>query len=539
MKKRLSKVRSAEGPPMGKAMQLRFRLLRAHVIFSILTALLVAGVTFFYLQGKLVDNSKMKLILALESRELLIEKVLESGRSAVQVLCGRTNLCRCACEMLNGTQSGEAGRAELESLLWDSLNSDRDILYAAVLSADGRILAEAGTRSEREPGPLLPESASEILVGIPLFEGPTPRLSFSALLICPPNQPRPGLMVTFQVPALLEAVYGSTNLGRTCETLLGTSRGEELLLFSPPRLRLEEREEDEKADWDGARPLAMAVAGESRLISTRDYRGADVLAAFQPIAGTDWGLVVKMDRDEIREPVIRAALLILATTAVLVTLSLVLALKKLGPIADFLVLWNRELEDKVKTRTRELRDSEETYRLLTESFTDGALIVQDGRIMYANPAFTGLLGVPDKAYQGAPLSEWLAGGQAPLLKHRDQMREQGMNPEPRFNLKLVDQRGKTVPVEVVEKRITYRDHDAFHLSVRDLGAIKRLHMYESVLPTCCVCKAIRDDSDTERGKGAWVPLEIYLKRHADTRMSHTYCPLCEDEVLRTHKLSRS
>jgi glucose-6-phosphate-specific signal transduction histidine kinase len=52
--------------------------------------------------------------------------------------------------------------------------------------------------------------------------------------------------------------------------------------------------------------------------------------------------------------------------------------------------------------------------------------------------------------------------------------------------------------------------------------IKTLH---GILPTCVVCKKIRDDA------GAWKQMEIYIKEHSEAEFSHGYCPECAIKAL--------
>src|SRR2546426_1644714 len=51
-----------------------------------------------------------------------------------------------------------------------------------------------------------------------------------------------------------------------------------------------------------------------------------------------------------------------------------------------------------------LRESEERYRRLVEGMGDGVFIVQDDRLIYANPALARLLGVEREALAGVPVS---------------------------------------------------------------------------------------------------------------------------------------
>jgi glucose-6-phosphate-specific signal transduction histidine kinase len=52
--------------------------------------------------------------------------------------------------------------------------------------------------------------------------------------------------------------------------------------------------------------------------------------------------------------------------------------------------------------------------------------------------------------------------------------------------------------------------------------IKTLH---GILPTCVVCKKIRDDT------GAWKQMEMYIKEHSEAEFSHGYCPECAKKAL--------
>jgi len=43
---------------------------------------------------------------------------------------------------------------------------------------------------------------------------------------------------------------------------------------------------------------------------------------------------------------------------------------------------------------------------------------------------------------------------------------------------------------------------------------------EGILPTCSVCKKIRDKNNQ------WVPIESYIHQHTEADFSHSYCPDC-------------
>ena len=50
--------------------------------------------------------------------------------------------------------------------------------------------------------------------------------------------------------------------------------------------------------------------------------------------------------------------------------------------------------------------------------------------------------------------------------------------------------------------------------------------HENILPVCCVCKKIRDDSGKKPGTGKWVDLETYIFNNSAMDVTSSYCPEC-------------
>jgi len=55
---------------------------------------------------------------------------------------------------------------------------------------------------------------------------------------------------------------------------------------------------------------------------------------------------------------------------------------------------------------------------------------------------------------------------------------------------------------------------------------RKIKFYETILPVCCVCKKIRDDSGKEPGTGEWYNVDEFLHKKAGIMASHGYCPEC-------------
>ncbi len=124
-----------------------------------------------------------------------------------------------------------------------------------------------------------------------------------------------------------------------------------------------------------AEPMQRALAGQSGIMTGLDYRGVEVLAAYEPISFLDLGLVAKMDTSEIRAPFIKAGLIAFGITLLLIFIASRLFIRVSRPIEDI------------------IDQQAETFRTLAET-TREAIVLSDtqGRIQFVNPATERLFG---------------------------------------------------------------------------------------------------------------------------------------------------
>jgi DNA-binding NtrC family response regulator len=64
-----------------------------------------------------------------------------------------------------------------------------------------------------------------------------------------------------------------------------------------------------------------------------------------------------------------------------------------------------------------------------------------------------------------------------------------------------------------------------------LELARRITLYQKILPMCCVCKKIRDDTGREPGQGPWVPVEQFIHEQAQLDITSSYCPECAQRTL--------
>ncbi|WP_163340873.1 GAF domain-containing protein [Desulfopila sp. IMCC35008] len=61
--------------------------------------------------------------------------------------------------------------------------------------------------------------------------------------------------------------------------------------------------------------------------------------------------------------------------------------------------------------------------------------------------------------------------------------------------------------------------------------IAEIKILRGIVPICCVCGLIRDDTGVEHGKGGWLKADKFVIEKTDAHVSHTYCPICYEKAM--------
>jgi YesN/AraC family two-component response regulator len=60
---------------------------------------------------------------------------------------------------------------------------------------------------------------------------------------------------------------------------------------------------------------------------------------------------------------------------------------------------------------------------------------------------------------------------------------------------------------------------------------RKINLYQKILPMCCVCKKIRDDSGRQPGTGDWIAIEKFIHEQANLDITSSYCPNCAKKTM--------
>ncbi|MDP8205264.1 MAG: PAS domain S-box protein [Candidatus Electryonea clarkiae] len=175
---------------------------------------------------------------------------------------------------------------------------------------------------------------------------------------------------------IIEAHDKFDGFGKTGEFTMAQHKGEEInFLLRHRHKELRFPLDNISFDSQLAEPMRLALSGKSGTIIGLDYRGEKVLAAYEPVAVMDLGIVAKMDLKEVRAPYIKAGI-----TAIVVSIFLIF----FGAILFFRV---------TNPMIRNLAASEARLRRLFESRMTGVLFWNaTGDITDANDLFLEMVG---------------------------------------------------------------------------------------------------------------------------------------------------
>ncbi len=62
-------------------------------------------------------------------------------------------------------------------------------------------------------------------------------------------------------------------------------------------------------------------------------------------------------------------------------------------------------------------------------------------------------------------------------------------------------------------------------------ALRKVTVYEQLIPVCCQCGEIRDDRGVEPGTGPWMRSDVFLQKRSTARVTHSYCPKCFEAAM--------
>lgn len=197
------------------------------------------------------------------------------------------------------------------------------------------------------------------------------------------------------------------------------------------------------------------------------------------------------------------------------------------------ILMAKELSD------ARLAESEEKYRTLVEKASEAILIIQDGKLVFANKRVFQFLKLEEQEIIGKPFIEAIHPDDREKAREQYKKRISGELASSAYDLRMINpETGEPVWVYVSSSRIIWKDEPAILTMLTNIDERKRLEeerermiaqlqqavaevkTLTGLLPICASCKKIRDDN------GYWQQVEYYIGQRTGAEFSHGICPEC-------------
>ena len=163
--------------------------------------------------------------------------------------------------------------------------------------------------------------------------------------------------------------------GESGEFVLAQREGDQIVFILSRRHLQSETPRPVPFAGKWAEPMRRALSGESGILTGIDYRGSQVLAAYEPISILDLGLVGKIDAREIRQPFIHIAFIAISAALLVIFFA-----------SRIFFRISRPIEQAIDQQA-------ETFQTLAETSHEGIVLANtDGIIQFVNPALERLFG---------------------------------------------------------------------------------------------------------------------------------------------------
>lgn len=415
-------------------MDLRTKLVFTLVALSLLGMLALGALAYGSVAEPLNRRTLRQLSSLAEAKELELENVFEGWRDRVSLIASRTQL-RSSVRAW-GEAGDSAERDRIETILADARLATASVLALAVYDVEGDLVAASGVSGARRDAGAVGFADSVVYLGMSALGSDEPRAELGAPLVL--DGERLGeLRASLATDALREIAGNYTGLGETGEAMiyLRGPDGEPRVL-TPVRHASPDGSAAADRGERGADPGALALAGEEGPFETgvTDYRGESVWAATRLLPDLDWGLVVKFDADEEREPLLEFRDRILrvgfSLSALAILAGILLGLHFSRPIHDLVEAANRIRSGDLAARADDRREDElgvlagafnemgdelerrldllQEYKLFFDHSRDMLCIAgTDGYFQRVNPAFERTLGWPEEELLGRPFADFV------------------------------------------------------------------------------------------------------------------------------------
>jgi C4-dicarboxylate-specific signal transduction histidine kinase len=189
------------------------------------------------------------------------------------------------------------------------------------------------------------------------------------------NKDYPAGPLTATLSQIIEAHINYKHSGKTTDFSLAQKAADKMIFLLKHRHGEEDPEYHDlntvSVNSKLAEPMRQALLGHSGTVVGLDYRGEKVLAAYEPLAGLNWGIVAKTNLASVRAPFVKTGLLAILITGLFVSAGTALFFRISNPMIQLLekravelTKLNLNLNQEIDERKRAERELQKAHNEL-------------------------------------------------------------------------------------------------------------------------------------------------------------------------------
>ncbi|WP_347273378.1 cache domain-containing protein, partial [Candidatus Kuenenia sp.] len=328
-------------------MSIKSKLLIFALSISLVPISIITTLYYFNARNTIEKQTLEWLTAVAESKKVHILSFLDAKKSQVIDFSSdgyiRNNLKIIA---KRGSQGHVVNRLN-KHLAADKKPLDAHIEAIAILDINGKVVASTSTNwigrdmsGEEIFTNCVSKNYGEAHINKTYY---VPYLSVNCIFIAAPLTSRQsgetmGVIINaYDIATLDEIVTKRAGMGKSGEMLLGMKDKDNIVFLTSLKYASDTPfGRSIPMNSFEAKPMRLALSEKGGAVIAPDYRGIDVVAAYQHIPHVDWGLVTKIDKEEVFAPIERMKIftIILGSTNTLlvIAISIIVSKKALRPI---------------------------------------------------------------------------------------------------------------------------------------------------------------------------------------------------------------
>jgi signal transduction histidine kinase len=304
-------------------MHIKPKLIILFLVLTIIPIAFIGTVIFYNVKSALLDSYRVKLEVIADMKVDKLERFFEALKGNLQIIQSSFSvktslpvLVKYSRDKINPEYIKAKEMSDGQLKAW--LKNKKELVDIMLVSPKGEIVYAANkTYARQKLRRPLSEAESKVFEegkkGIYLseiFRNQNPALDYNfGMLVGGPiydsEENFEGVaVVEVNMDQIYKSIQDVTGLGETGETLVVKTEGNHILYLNP--LRSDPDAALKRKTYFGEKvgvPAQKAGRGESGSGIQMDYRGKDTLSVWRYIPSLGWGLIAKIDGDEVLEPV--------------------------------------------------------------------------------------------------------------------------------------------------------------------------------------------------------------------------------------------